>query len=67
MPLSPETIEQLKEAKFFLEQYKALRLSEIEDLVANLKQYGVPLESLSAKTKETAADESLARLQDLLG
>lgn len=67
MPLSAATLEQLKETKFLLEQYKSLRLGEIEDLVANLKRYGMPLESLSAKTTETAADEALTRIQDLLG
>lgn len=67
MALSDATIQQLKETLFLLEQYKSLRLGEIEDLVSNLKQYGVPLDSLSAKTTETAADEALAQIQDLLG
>lgn len=67
MALSPETLQKLEESKQSLQRYLVMRIGEIEDLVSNLKAYGVPLDSLSARTTETAADEALVAIQDLLG
>lgn len=67
MALSDETIQKLNDSKLALEDYLSGRLTEIDDLVLNLKNYGAPLESLSANTTEVAAAEALSTIQDLLG
>lgn len=66
MTLSAETIALLESAKADLEDYRTKRTTEIDDLVANLKSYGVPLDSLSTGTTDAAASEALASIQALL-
>lgn len=66
MALSETTLQQLRDAKAALEEYKLTRVGEIDDLVANLKAYGVPLDSLSTGTTEAAATDALASIQALL-
>jgi hypothetical protein len=64
--LSSETIAKLEEAKAALEEYKDLRLSEIDDLVENLRAYGVPLTALTADANEAASGRALDTIQNLL-
>lgn len=66
MALSAETIALLESAKADLEEYRTKRTTEIDDLVANLKSYGVPLDSLSTSTTDAAASEAFASIQALL-
>lgn len=66
MPLSPETLAALEESKVAVEEYRDRRIAEIDDLVANLKAYGVPLDSLASGTTEAAVDEALSSLTTLL-
>lgn len=67
MAISAETLQKLEEAKVAMQEYADKRNAEIDDLVANLKAYGVPLDSVTAPVSETAASDALATIQTLLG
>jgi len=64
--LSAETITNLEIAKIAIQEYLDNRVDEIDDLVFNLKAYGVPLDSLSVSTTEAATDEAMATISSLL-
>ena len=66
MALSAETITNLEIAKIAIQEYLDNRVDEIDDLVFNLKAYGVPLDSLSVSTTEAATDEAMATISSLL-
>lgn len=66
MALSDETLAKLEVAKVAIQEYLDTRVGEIDDLVSNLKAYGVPLDSLSVGTTEAATDEAMASISALL-
>lgn len=65
--LSQDTITALEETKQSIQDYLDQRTGEIDDLVKNLRAYGVPLDSLSVNTTEAATSDALATIDDLLG
>lgn len=66
MALSQESLDAIQAAKDAVEEYKDKRVAEIEDEVKNLRNYGVPLDTLATDTTEAATDDAMTIIEGLL-
>jgi len=66
MALSQETITKLEEALVAIDEFYERRLAEVDRDVRNLREYGVPIDSLGEQTTEAATGLALDFIDGIL-